>query len=153
MRRYTIIRPIGPFVGQLKWNRRLAADTQTPIGTLKNTSLSSVNFSTGASLIKDWGYIGASGGSYRSDYGIPGSPEGHISGVNIALDRQRYEGQMEYRFNRPWIDKVKLQTVYTSYQHQEVRVKRHARRGIRRANLQLLGDGTCVRQRHHGGLG
>ena len=112
--------PLGPFVGQLKWNRRLAADTQTPIGTLKNTSLSSVNFSTGASLIKDWGYIGASGGSYRSDYGIPGSPEGHISGVNIALDRQRYEGQMEYRFNRPWIDKVKLQTVYTSYQHQEL---------------------------------
>ena len=120
MRRYTIIRPIGPFVGQLKWNRRLAADTQTPIGTLKNTSLSSVNFSTGASLIKDWGYIGASGGSYRSDYGIPGSPEGHISGVNIALDRQRYEGQLEYRFKRPWIDKVKLQTVYTSYQHQEL---------------------------------
>ena len=145
--------PLGPFVGQLKWNRRLAADTQTPIGTLKNTSLSSVNFSTGASLIKDWGYIGVSGGSYRSDYGIPGSPEGHISGVNIALDRQRYEGQMEYRFNRPWIDKVKLQTVYTSYQHQELEVKRYTRRGIRRANLQLLGDGACVRQRHHGGLG
>lgn len=112
--------PLGPFAGRLEWNRRLASDTQTPLGILENTSLSNVNFSTGSSLIRDWGYIGVSGGSYTSDYGIPGSPEGHISGVNIALDRQRYEGQLEYRFNRPWIDKVKLQTAYTRYQHQEL---------------------------------
>ena len=111
---------LGPFAHQIKLNRRLASDTQTPIGTLENTSLSNVNFSAGTSLIKDWGYIGISGGDYRSDYGIPGSPEGHISGVNIALDRQRYEGEMEYHFNRPGLDKVKLQGTYTSYQHQEL---------------------------------
>ena len=114
------VAPLGPFAGRFEWNRRLASDTQTPLGTLENTSLSNVNFSTGTSLIRNWGYIGVSGGSYRSDYGIPGSPEGHISGVNIALDRQRYEGQLEYRFNRPWLDKVKLQTAYTRYQHQEL---------------------------------
>ena len=112
--------PLGPFAGQLEWNRRLGSDTQTPLGTLENTDISNVNFSSGVSLIKDWGYIGISGGSYRSDYGIPGSPEGHISGVNIALDKERYEGQLEYLFNRTWIDKVKLQTAYTSYQHQEL---------------------------------
>ena len=78
-----------------------------------------VNFSGGASLIKPWGFIGASGSSYRSDYGVPGSPEGHISGVNIALDKQRYEGQMEYRFNTAMLEKVKLQAAYTRYQHQE----------------------------------
>ena len=111
---------LGPFAHQIKLNRRLASDTQTPIGTLENTSLSNVNFSAGTSLIKDWGYIGISGGDYRSDYGIPGSPEGHISGVNIAMDRQRYEGEMEYHFNRPGLDKVKLQGTYTSYQHQEL---------------------------------
>ena len=111
---------LGPFAGQVKLNRRRASDTQTPIGTLKNTSLSNVNISTGTSFIKDWGYIGISSGDYRSDYGIPGSPEGHITGVNIALDRQRYAGEMEYRFNRPGLDKVKLQGTYTSYQHQEL---------------------------------
>ena len=111
---------LGPFAGQVKLNRRLASDTQTPIGTLENTSLSNVNISTGTSFIKDWGYVGISSGDYRSDYGIPGSPEGHISGVNIALDRQRYAGEMEYRFNRPGLDKVKLQGTYTSYQHQEL---------------------------------
>ena len=112
--------PLGPFAGQLEWNRRLASNTQTPFGTLENTGLSNVNFSAGTSLVKDWGYIGGSGGSYRSDYGIPGSPDGHIHGVNIALDRRRYEGQMEYHFNRPGFEKVKLQGTYTSYQHQEL---------------------------------
>ena len=110
---------LGPFAHQIKVNRRRASDTQTPFGTLGNTSLANMNFSAGTSLIKDWGYIGISGDDYRSDYGIPGSPEGHISGVNIALDRQRYEGQMEYRFNRPGLDKVKLHGTYTRYQHQE----------------------------------
>ena len=111
--------PVGDFAGNVEWNRRLASDIQTPIGVLKNTSLSNVNFSGGASLIKPWGFIGASGSSYRSDYGVPGSPEGHISGVNIELDKQRYEGQMEYRFNTAILEKVKLQTAYTRYQHQE----------------------------------
>ncbi len=112
--------PIGDFAGNVEWNRRRASDIQTPVGDLENTDLSNVNFSGGASLIKPWGFIGASGSSYRSDYGVPGSPEGHISGVNIALDKQRYEGQMEYRFNTRMLEKVKLQTAYTRYQHQEL---------------------------------
>ncbi len=112
--------PIGDFAGNVEWNRRRASDIQTPVGVLENTDLSNVNFSGGASLIKPWGFIGASGSSYRSDYGIPGSPEGHLSGVNIALDKQRYEGQMEYRFNTRMLEKVRLQTAYTRYQHQEL---------------------------------
>ncbi len=112
--------PIGDFAGNVEWNRRRASDIQTPVGVLENTALSNVNFSGGASLIKPWGFIGASGSSYRSNYGIPGSPEGHLTGVNIALDKQRYEGQMEYRFNTRMLEKVKLQTAYTRYQHQEL---------------------------------
>ncbi len=112
--------PIGDFAGNVEWNRRRASDIQTPVGVLENTALSNVNFSGGASLIKPWGFIGASGSSYRSDYGVPGSPEGHISGVNIELDKQRYEGQMEYRFNTRLLEKVKIQTAYTRYQHQEL---------------------------------
>lgn len=112
--------PIGDFAGNLEWNRRFASDTQTPIGVLENTELSNLNFSVGTSLIKPWGFVGASGGRYRSDYGIPGSPEGHIQGVNITLDRQRYDSQMEFRFNREWIRKIKFQTAYTRYNHQEL---------------------------------
>ena len=112
--------PLGDFAGNVEWNQRRASDIQTPEGVLENTALSNVNYSVGASMIKPWGFIGSSGSSYRSDYGIPGSPEGHITGINIVLDKQRYEGQMEYRFNTRMIEKVRLQTAYTRYQHQEL---------------------------------
>ena len=67
---------MGDFAGNIEWNRRLASDIQTPGGVLENTALSNVNVSGGASLIKPWGFMGASLSSYRSDYGVPGSPEG-----------------------------------------------------------------------------
>ena len=111
--------PIGDLAWRLAWNRRIADDTRTPVGILENTSLSNINFSSGASVVKDWGHIGISGGRYRSDYGIPGSPEGHISGVNIELDRQRYEGKLEYAFNDSILEKLKLHSTHTRYQHQE----------------------------------
>ena len=112
--------PIGDLAWRLELNRRHANDTHTPVGILENTSLSNTNFSTGASVVKDWGHIGISGGRYRSDYGIPGSPEGHIKGVTIDLDRQRYEGNLEYAFEESILEKLKLQSTYTRYQHQEI---------------------------------
>ena len=116
--------PIGDFVGNIEWNRRHATDTQTPVGVLENTDLSNHNYALGVSYIKPWGYIGASGKRYQSDYGIPGSPEGHVSGVNISLNRRRYDAQMEWQINRDWIDKLKLQTAYTQYEHQELESNR-----------------------------
>ncbi len=59
-------------------------------------------------------------GRYRSDYGIPGSPEGHIKGVTIDLDRQRYEGNLEYACEESFLEKLKLHSTYTRYQHQEI---------------------------------
>ena len=112
--------PIGDLAWRLELNRRHTDDTHTPIGILENTSLSQTNFSTGVSMIKDWGHFGISGGSYRSDYGIPGSPEGHIQGVTIDLGRQRYEGNFEYGFQQSFLEKLKLHSTYTRYQHQEI---------------------------------
>ncbi len=111
--------PVGNLAWRLELNRRRAGDIHTPVGILENTSLSNTNFSTGASVVKDWGHIGLSGGRYRSDYGIPGSPEGHINGVTIDLDRQRYEGNLEYAFEESFLEKVKLYSTYARYQHQE----------------------------------
>lgn len=120
MSRTGIMVPLGDFAGNIEWNRRHASNTQTPIGMIENTALSNQNFSIGTSFIKPWGFIGASGSRYRSDYGIPGSPEGHIDGVNIALDRQRYDAQMEFRINSNVINKIKFQTTFTHYIHQEI---------------------------------
>ena len=112
--------PIGDLAWRLELNRRGTNDTHTPIGILENTALSQTNFSTGISVVKDWGHFGISGGSYRSGYGIPGSPEGHIQGVTIDLDRQRYEGNFEYGFQQSFLEKLKFHSTYTRYQHQEI---------------------------------
>lgn len=112
--------PIGDLAWRLELNRRGTNDTHTPIGILENTALSQTNFSTGISMVKDWGHFGVSGGSYSSDYGIPGSPEGHIHGVTIDLDRQRYEGNFEYAFQQSFVEKLKVHSTYTRYQHQEI---------------------------------
>ena len=112
--------PIGDIAWRLELNRRGTDDTHTPIGILENTSLSQTSFATGISMVKDWGHIGISGSNYRSDYGIPGSPEGHIQGVTIDLDRQRYEGNFEYGFQQSFLEKLKLHSTYTRYQHQEI---------------------------------
>ena len=112
--------PIGDIAWRLELNRRGTDDTHTPIGIIENTSLSQTNFATGISMVKDWGHIGISGSNYRSDYGIPGSPEGHIQGVTIDLDRQRYEGNFEYGFQQSFLEKLKLHSTYTRYQHQEI---------------------------------
>ncbi len=112
--------PIGDLAWRLELNRRHTDDTHTPIGILENTSLSQTNFATGISMVKDWGHIGLSGSDYRSDYGIPGSPEGHIQGVTINLSRQRYEGDFEYGFQQSFLEKLKLHSTYTRYQHQEI---------------------------------
>ena len=112
--------PIGDIAWRLELNRRGSDDTHTPIGIIENTSLSQTNFATGISMVKDWGHIGVSGSNYRSDYGIPGSPEGHIQGVTIDLDRQRYEGDFEYGFQQSFLEKLKLHSTYTRYQHQEI---------------------------------
>ena len=112
--------PIGDIAWRLELNRRGTDDTHTPIGIIENTSLSQTNVATGISMVKDWGHIGISGSNYRSDYGIPGSPEGHIQGVTIDLDRQRYEGNFEYGFQQSFLEKLKLHSTYTRYQHQEI---------------------------------
>ena len=112
--------PIGDLALRLELNRRGMDDTHTPIGILENTSLSQTSFATGISMVKDWGHIGVSGSNYRSDYGIPGSPEGHIQGVTIDLDRQRYESNFEYGFQQSFLEKLKLHSTYTRYQHQEI---------------------------------
>ncbi len=111
--------PIGDTAWRLAWNHRTADDTHTPVGVVENTSLSTTNFSSGASMVKDWGHVGVSGGSYTSDYGIPGSPEGHISGVDIELERQRYESNLEYSINGSLLEKLKLHSTHTRYQHRE----------------------------------
>lgn len=112
--------PIENFVANIDWNRRSASNTHTPLGILENTQLSNYNYSTGMSVVRPWGYIGTSARQYNSEYGVPGSPEGHIDGVDVLLNRRRYDAHMELNLNCHWINSLKIQGTYTRYIHQEI---------------------------------
>ena len=59
----------------------------TPVGVLKNTSVKNNEFFTGISNYGDKGRTSASVEFLSMNYGIPGSPEGHISGVDLEMEK------------------------------------------------------------------
>mgnify|MGYP003299047047 CR=1 FL=1 len=66
---------------------RSAGDQMTPVGVLKNTSVNNNEFFTGISNYGDKGRTSASVEFLSMNYGIPGSPEGHISGVDLEMKK------------------------------------------------------------------
>ena len=67
--------------------KRTAGDQMTPVGVLKNTSVENNEFFTGISNYGDKGRTSASVEILSMNYGIPGSPEGHISGVDLEMKK------------------------------------------------------------------
>jgi len=93
--------PMGP-KNQFRFSvlERRASDQKTPVGILNNTALSN------RELVGSYSYFGQKSRSTISfekldmSYGIPGSPEGHINGVNIDLNKntQKFHLHKEISF-------------------------------------------------------
>ncbi len=99
---------------------RNAWDISTPIGRLKNTSITTYNASGGASVILPEGYIGASGSYYQSEYGVPGGFVGaHPNGVRIKLNRKHAESKIDWHFENPVFHHQEITYSFTNYFHQE----------------------------------
>ncbi len=98
---------------------RYAGDQSSPAGVLDNTSLSN----------SEWSFIYSYfGKAHRStmfydqtkmDYGIPGSPEGHINGVDIKMNKssQRYNYHKDISFMN--FQTIDLDQRYINYNHSE----------------------------------
>jgi iron complex outermembrane receptor protein len=113
----------GPFrkIGwRLDLSARDAGDISTPAGDLKNTGIQTVNGSVGASYFWDWGFAGAAGSYYQSEYGIPGGFVGaHPNGVKIKLDRTHFEGKLDVHFDGGRFERTELRYGYSKYFHRE----------------------------------
>lgn len=98
---------------------RYAGDQNSPLGVLKNTGLSN----------NEWSFIYSYfGKTHRStffydetkmNYGIPGSPEGHIDGVDIRMSKssQRYNYHRDISFMN--FETFDLDQRYINYSHSE----------------------------------
>ncbi len=115
--------PVGDFALQVEGLGRTARDVGTPIGTLENTDIHTWSVGGAASRVSDRGFVGVSASRYESVYGIPGGfLGGHRNGVDIELERSRYEGHA--RLDRPadgpgWAG-LEARASYSRYFHREL---------------------------------
>ena len=113
-------RAVGSFVLRVDGSARAAGDVATPRGRLRNTDIETNSASLGASIVRPWGYIGAAGGVYRSEYGIPPDPvAGHPDGVAIDLERRHVEVRGEWLSGAAWAESIRAHHVYSRYEHGE----------------------------------
>ena len=97
----------------------------TPKGALKNTSSINNGFFAGIANYSNNGRTGISIESLTMDYGIPGSPEGHINGVDIEMEKitQKFEHHRDITFF-PNFKTFDLEQRFVKYEHQEYETKK-----------------------------
>lgn len=101
-------------------SHRTTSDLTTPTGELKNSSISTLNLSTGFSYIRDWGSVGASFREYDSDYGIPGGFKGgHLDGVDISMFKRTINTRLSLLMDSQLIEKINIQLNRNYYRHIE----------------------------------
>lgn len=93
-----------------------------PGGTLPNSQVETTSGAVGASLLGDWGYLGASVSRYMDEYGSPAEPGNPAEGeppVNLKMAQTRYD--IKGGFHHPFrgFKKLEVNAGHTDYQHVE----------------------------------
>ncbi len=93
-------------------------------GVVENSDLESKGGSLGGSLIFDNGYLGVSGKTTRSNYGVPGAleegPGGEVEAVRIDLEQDRIDLMGELDSSFLIFETTKVRFGYADYVHQEL---------------------------------
>jgi len=112
--------PVRNFVLRGEASYRKTGDMKTPLGSLKNSDIKTLNFSGGMSFINDWGYIGTSIREYKTDYGIPGGFVGsHPNGVDISMLKRQYNLKFHYDISSTYLDHIDIEATRVYYKHTE----------------------------------
>lgn len=112
--------PLQDFAWRIDGSLRDASDISTPAGTLRNTTIQTYSGSAGLSYIGHWGFVGAAGSTYQSEYGIPGGFVGaHPNGVRIKLDRKHFEGKVDVHFDSTRVERLDVRYGFSKYFHRE----------------------------------
>jgi iron complex outermembrane receptor protein len=88
---------------------------------LINTAIRTHDVAIGISRVWDAGFAGAAVSDYRSRYGIPGGfLGGHPRGVDIDLQRHRFEGRVGQQLTQGPVERLELIGTYSRYYHVEL---------------------------------
>lgn len=115
-----VVVPVKMFALRLEGSYRRTSDLKTPIGTLKNSDIKTVNLAGGLSLVRNWGFAGFSVREYQTDYGIPGGFVGaHPNGVDISMLKRQYSAKLHLKLGSKLFDHIDLDAARTYYKHTE----------------------------------
>lgn len=97
-------------------------DYETSDGVQPNSFIDTEAGAFGASLIQDWGFLGASVSRYDNSYGNPGEPgdaeEGEAS-VFLDMRQDRYESKLSIADPFAGIGQLRASLAHTDYEHTE----------------------------------
>ena len=111
--------PLNDYQFSLSLNNRSAHDQSSPIGTLKNTALEKNDLTLGLTKFGEKNLITIELKDFSMDYGIPGSPEGHINGVDLALKNQTQKLKYHSDIDLLSFNILDLEQGYVRYGHKE----------------------------------
>ena len=111
--------PLNDYQLSMSLNNRSANDQSSPIGTLKNTALEKNDLTLNLTKFGEKDLITIELKDFSMDYGIPGSPEGHINGVDLALKNQTQKLKYHSDINLLSFNILDLEQGYVRYGHKE----------------------------------
>ena len=111
--------PLNDYQLSMSLNNRSAHDQSSPIGTLNNTALEKNDLTLSLTRFGERDLISIELKDFSMDYGIPGSPEGHINGVDLALKNQTQKLKYHSDINLLSFNILDLEQGYVRYGHKE----------------------------------
>ncbi len=111
--------PLNEYQLAISLNNRSANDQSSPIGTLKNTALEKNDLTLGLTKFGEKDLITIELKDFSMDYGIPGSPEGHIDGVDLALKNLTQKLKYHSDINFLKFKLLDIEQGYIRYGHKE----------------------------------
>ena len=101
------------------YTKRTAKDQSSPLGTLRNTALIKDDFTLAITKFGQKNFSTLQIKSFLMNYGIPGSPEGHIDGVDLKLKNLSQKLLYHSDINISSFKFLELEQCYIRYGHQE----------------------------------
>jgi iron complex outermembrane recepter protein len=147
--------PVGTFAVRGELTGRLTGDVRTPLGVMPRSDQESYAAGAGISMIRPWGFVGASYREQGLDYGVPGEfngeaiPGAHTGGVDIETHRRvgRVAGAL-YTGVGP-LRTVEFDGVVNHYRHEEIEGVLAGRRIIGTSFDNLSGSVNLVARHEH----
>jgi iron complex outermembrane recepter protein len=147
--------PVGTFAVRAELTGRLTGDVRTPLGVMPRSNQESYAAGAGVSMIRPWGFVGASYREQGFNYGVPGEfngeliPGAHTGGVDIETHRRvgRAAGAL-YTGLGP-LRTLEFDGVVNHYRHDEIEGVLAGRRIIGTSFDNLSGSLNLVARHEH----